>query len=225
MTTAGEKPSIDFTRYSAAIFDLDGTLVQSEHVWEAAKVDVARRYGLVPSRTLLDAHIGRGLKGFFDELFGQSLSPARHREISDQIDVLADAMMPSMRKPVPGARELLCRLHDDGKRIAICSSSPRRHIADALAMLGISHRIEVVVSAAELPLGKPAPLPFSTTLEVLGLPAAEACVFEDSLPGAQSAHAAGIAVFAVGSGCTVPEFAFCRVQAESFSSFVENHRR
>ena len=88
MTPAGEKPSIDFTRYSAAIFDLDGTLVQSEHVWEAAKVDVARRYGLVPSRTLLDAHIGRGLKGFFDELFGQSLSPARHREISDQIDVL-----------------------------------------------------------------------------------------------------------------------------------------
>lgn len=225
MTPAREKPSIDLTRHSAAIFDLDGTLAQSENVWEAAKVDVARRYGLVPSRKLLDAHIGRGLKGSFDELFGQSLSPASHRETSDQIVVLADAMMPSMRKPVPGARELLCRLHDNGKRIAICSSSPRLHIADALAMLGISQRIEVVVSAAELPLGMPAPLPFSTTLAILALPAAEAGVFEGSLPGGQSAHAAGIAVFAVGSGCTVPEFAFCRVQAESFSSFVENHRR
>lgn len=217
--------SIDISLYSAVIFDLDGTLVHSEHVWEAAKVAVAQHYGLVPSRALLNAHVGRGLIGFFDELFGQSLPPSRHREISVQIDAVADRFMPSMREPIPGARELLCALHDEGMRIAICSSSPRRHIADAVEMLGITDRIEAIVSATELPRGKPDPLPFRTTLGVLELPAIAACAFEDSLPGARSAHAAGIAVLAVGAGCTGPEFAFCRAQAENFGALIENHRQ
>lgn len=216
MTSTEEGANFDFTPYSAVIFDLDGTLVHSEHVWEAAKVDVARHYGLIPSRALLDAHVGRSLSGFFDELFGQSLASVKHREISIQIDTVADKLMPTMRKPIPGARELLCRLHDAGMRIAICSSSPRRHIVDALEMLGIAHRIEAIVSAADLPRGKPDPLPFRTTLEVLRLPAVAACAFEDSLPGARSAHAAGIAVLAVGAGCTSPDFAFCRAQAADF---------
>jgi len=225
MTPPKEKRSIDFTPYSAVIFDLDGTLVHSEHVWEAAKVDVARRYGLVPSRALLDAHVGRGLPGFFDELFGQSLPTLRHREISDQIDEVADRLMPSMREPIPGARDLLCALHDEGLRIAICSSSPRRHIAQALEMLEITHLIEAVVSGAELPRGKPDPLPFSTALDILKLAPAAACAFEDSLHGARSAHAAGIAVFAVGTGCSGPEFAFCHAQAESFRNWIETHRQ
>ncbi len=224
MTPTEKGWSIDFTTYSAVIFDLDGTLVHSEHVWEAAKVDVARRYGMVPSQALLNAHVGRGLSGFFDELFGKSLPPSKHREISNHIDAMADRLMPSMREPIPGARELLCTLHDEGMRIAICSSSPRRHIAEALEMLGITHRIEVIVSAAELPRGKPDPLPFSTTLGVLQLPAEATCAFEDSLPGARSAHAAGIAVFAVGAGCASPEFGFCSAQAENFFALISNHR-
>ena len=224
MTPPEDQRRIDFTRFSAVIFDLDGTLVHSEHVWEAAKVDVARRYGLVPSRALLDAHVGRGLPGFFDELFGQSLPHDRHREISGHIDDVADRLMPSMREPIPGALDLLCALHDEGLRIAICSSSPRRHIAQALEMLDITDRIEAVVSGAELPRGKPDPLPFSTALDLLKLPPAAACAFEDSLPGAISADAAGIAVFAVGAGCSDPKFGFCHAQAENFRTWIENHR-
>lgn len=51
----------DFTRFKAAIFDLDGSLVHSENAWKAAKIIVLAHYGLVLSRPVLDAHVGRGL--------------------------------------------------------------------------------------------------------------------------------------------------------------------
>lgn len=221
MTQSETGPGFDFSRYCAAIFDLDGTLVHSEHAWEAAKIEVLGHYGLVPSRALLDAYVGRGLAGFVDELFGPSLAPDRRREIGDRIGAAADLLLPEMREAVPGAPELLCRLHDAGLRIAICSSSPRRHIEGALEMLGIAGRIETIVSAAELPRGKPDPLPFSATLAALNLQPGDACVFEDSLPGARSAFAAGLPVLAVGKGCTGPEFAFCRIRAENFADLIQ----
>lgn len=217
MTVKTEREEeFNFSAYSAVIFDLDGTLVHSEHAWEAAKLEVAHSYGLAPSRAVLDAYIGRGLAGFISEIFGQDLTPAKLREIGNQMGAAADKLLPAMREPIPGASELLCTLHEQGMRIAVCSSSPRRHIVGALEMLEISHRIEAIISAADLPRGKPDPLPYTATLEALKLPATSTCAFEDSLPGAQSANAAGIAVLAVGAGCTASKFSFCHAQAEDF---------
>src|SRR5690606_24806420 len=174
------KPIFDPRVYRAAIFDLDGTLVHSEHVWERAKIEVTARYGKQPSRALLDAHVGRGLRDFLDELFGYPLSPETRREIGDQIGAEADIWLERLREPVPGAGEWLRDLAEAGLRIAICSSSPRRHIASAVEMLGITELVEVVVSGAELPRGKPDPLPFLTTLDGLALPAHDAFAVEDS---------------------------------------------
>ncbi len=215
------RPGLDFSRFRAAIFDLDGTLVHSEHAWEAAKIEVLGQHGHVPSRALLDAYVGRGLAGFLDEFFGPSLAPDRRRDIGNEIGAAADRLLPGMREAVPGASELLCNLHDAGLRIAICSSSPRRHIESAIDMLGIASRVETIVSAAELPRGKPDPLPFSATLEALDLTPRQACAFEDSLPGATSAFAAGLEVLAIGKGCTGPDFAFCHFRAEDFAELTQ----
>lgn len=206
-------------RFKAAIFDLDGTLVHSEHVWEAAKIETLARYGLLPSQSLLDAHVGRGLAGFLDEAFDRPLPPDERRTISDQIGAVADVLLPAMRHPVAGASELLKSLRSNGMRIAICSSSPRRHISGALDMLGVGDCIETIISGSELPRGKPDPLPYSTVLAALDLEPHTACAFEDSLPGARSAFAAGLSVFAIGAGCTGTEFAFCHKRSESFGDF------
>lgn len=210
----------DFTQFKAAIFDLDGTLVHSEHAWEAAKIKVLAQYGLVPSRPVLDAHVGRSLSDFLDEMFGEPLSPEQLRKIGNQIGAAADDLLPKMRNPVAGAADLLCSLHEDGLRIAICSSSPRRHIVSALTELHINDCIETIVSAAELPRGKPDPLPYLATLSSLGLKPQVACAFEDSRPGATSAYMAGVSVFAIGEGCTAPEFSFCHARAESFTDLA-----
>lgn len=209
----------DFRQFKAAIFDLDGTLIHSEHAWEAAKIEVLATYGLVPSKTVLDAHVGRGLNGFLDEMFGDPLSPEQRLKIGKQIGAAADILLPKMRKPVAGAADLLCSLDENGLMIAICSSSPRRHIVSALAALRIDDRIDTIVSGAELPRGKPDPLPYLATLSALGIDPHSACAFEDSQSGTTSAFLAGISVFAIGESCTGPEFSFCHARAESFSDF------
>lgn len=209
----------DLTQFKAAIFDLDGTLIHSEHAWEAAKIEVLAQYGLVPSKSVLDAHVGRGLGDFLDEMFGEPLLPEQQRKMGNQIGAAADVLLPKMRNPVAGAADLLCSLYEDGLRIAICSSSPRRHIVSALAALRIDDRIETIVSAAELPRGKPDPLPYLATLSALDLKPHAACAFEDSQPGATSAFMAGVSTFAIGEGCTGPDFAFCHARAESFADF------
>ncbi len=194
----------DFSAFSAAIFDLDGTLVHSEHAWAEAKLTVLRRHGLSATQALLDAHVGRGLNGFLDDAFGRALGAREQVEIGNEIGAMADKLLPQMREPVAGAADVLCRLHDSGLRIAICSSSPRRHIASAMQMLEISGRVETVVSGADLPRGKPDPLPYSTTLSKLGVPPGAACAFEDSVAGVTSALSAGLSVLAIGPGCTGP---------------------
>ncbi|WP_319530196.1 HAD family phosphatase [uncultured Cohaesibacter sp.] len=206
--------------FKASIFDLDGTLVHSEHVWEEAKLTVLSEYGFTPTRAVLDAHIGRGLGDFLEDVFGHPLSQEQKTEIGNKIGAKADVLLPQMRMPVEGSADLLKALHETGQRIAICSSSPRRHIVSAMAELGITDCIETIVSGSELPKGKPHPLPYLTALSALKLDPQDACAFEDSLPGAKSAHAAGLSVFAIGEGCTGPNFSFCTRAAESFPDFM-----
>lgn len=217
MTGAARETMFEPTRFRAAIFDLDGTLVHSEHVWERAKVEVTARYGKRPSQALLDAHVGRGLKDFLDELFGMPLTPDMRRAIGEQIGAEADLWLDKLREPVPGAREWLVSLAEAGLRIAICSSSPRRHIMGALEMLDVTDVVELAVSGAELPVGKPDPLPFLTTLDRLGLAAADAFAIEDSVPGARAATGAGLFTLAIGPGCTGPAYDFCHLRAESYA--------
>ncbi|WP_347313365.1 HAD family hydrolase [Defluviimonas sp. SAOS-178_SWC] len=217
MTTPARDAIFDPTRFRAAIFDLDGTLVHSEHVWEQAKIEVTARYGKRPSRALLDAHVGRGLKDFLDELFGMPLTPEMRRVIGDQIGAEADLWLDRLREPVPGARNWLLSHAEAGRRIAVCSSSPRRHIDGALEMLDLRDIVELSVSGAELPVGKPDPLPFVTTLRTLGLAAEDAFAVEDSVAGARSATGAGLFTVAVGPGCTGPAYDFCQIRAEIYA--------
>lgn len=192
----------DFSAFTAAVFDLDGTLVHSEHAWMEAKVEVLRRHGISADQSLLDAHVGRGLRDFLDEAFGRTLSAREQQAIGNEIGAEADELLPTMREPVVGAADVLCHLHDRGLRIAICTASPMRHVLSAMDMLGISDRIETIVSASDLPRGKPDPLPYVTAVSQLEVLPATACAFEDSVPGVTSATAAGLSVLAVGPGCS-----------------------
>ena len=205
---------------SAAIFDLDGTLIHSEHAWEAAKIEVLERHGITPARALLDAYVGQGLSGFLDAAFDNQLSHTARTGIANEIGAKADVLLPKMREPIAGAAHFLSALHNAGLRIAICSSSPRRHITGALEMLEVSDRVELIVSGADLPRGKPDPLPYATTLNELDLEPHLVCAFEDSRSGVSSALGAGLLTVAVGPGCKGPDFADCHYQAHSFGDLA-----
>jgi HAD superfamily hydrolase (TIGR01509 family) len=206
--------------YKAAIFDLDGTLVLSEPAWEEAKRRVLARLGVQIPQSLYDAFVGRGLRGFLTEVLGPDLSDERRTDFANQIGAEADVLLPLMRLPVPGAAQSVIRLAEAGLGIAVCSSSPRRHIYAALDQLGLASRVTAIVSGADLPRGKPDPLPYLETLRLLDLDPAQAFAVEDALPGVIAAHAAGLDVIGIGGAFLTPGFAdYCRVQVPDYASF------
>jgi HAD superfamily hydrolase (TIGR01509 family) len=208
------------TRYRAAIFDLDGTLVHSEPAWEAAKRRVLSRLGVEVSQDIYDAFVGRGLRSFLAEVLPPDLPEARRTEIANAMGAEADVLLPLLRQPIAGAAESVLRLAGAGLRIAVCSSSPRRHILAALDQLGLADRVAAIVSAADLPRGKPDPLPYQETLRLLELDPAAAFAVEDAMPGVISAHTAGLDVIGIGAECVKPAFReYCRLQVPDYASF------
>ena len=191
--------------------------MDSEPAWEKAKRIVSARYGHSPTQAQIDATIGRSLDVFIAEVFGIS-DPAEALARRDEIFDEADTWLPQMRVAVPGAVDFLRDLRARGLRIAICSSSGRRHIEAAASFLGISDNVDLIVSAAELARGKPDPLPYQVSVQLLDLPPDHAIAVEDALPGAQSAKSAGLFTIAVGGPAMAAEFSFCDLQAPHYGA-------
>ncbi|MFT7107617.1 MAG: sugar-phosphatase [Yoonia sp.] len=213
--------NLRLSQFRAAIFDLDGTLVLSEPAWELAKRRVLDTLGVTVPHKVYAAFVGRGVRGFLTHVLGSELSDARCAELVHLIGAEADILLPQMRQCIPGASDAVKWLASEGLRVAVCSSSPRRHIYAALAQLGLTDCVSVIVSGAELSKGKPDPLPYLETLRQLNhLSAAEAFCVEDALPGVLSARAAGLMVIGIGDECLKPEFApLCRHRLRNYQEF------
>lgn len=211
---------MNLSQYRAAIFDLDGTLVHSEPAWEAAKRRVMGRLGIEVPQTTYDAFVGRGLRGFLTEVLGPDLTDSHRSDLANEIGAEADVLLPLLRQPIPGAAQSVIRLAEAGLRIAICSSSPSRHIHAALGQLGVADLVGTIVSGADLPRGKPDPLPYLETLRLLDLRPTEAFAVEDALPGLVSAYEAGLTVIAIGRECVKAGFPeYCSVWVPDYSNF------
>ena len=191
----------------ALIFDLDGTLVESEPAWEAAKRIVLARHAITVTQGFLDAFVGRGLRGFLADAAGATLTTDLRDQMAEEIGAEADRLLPLLRQPKAGATAFLRATHASGLRVAICSSSPRRHILQALDQLGTADLVDTIVSGADLTHGKPDPMPYLETLRLMSLTPNEAAVVEDAVPGFHSARAAGLAVIGIGATAMQPEHA------------------
>ncbi|WP_114285839.1 HAD family hydrolase [Candidatus Halocynthiibacter alkanivorans] len=197
---------LDFSGYDAVIFDLDGTLVLTEHVWQAAKRSVAARFDVTVPDATLHAHTGRRLTDFVSEqLFTANDQPMAFGVAVAAIEAEALQRLGAELSAVPGAQLLIRQLHESGHRLAICSSSSLKAIHIALDVLAIRDCFQEIFSAADLPLGKPDPAPFLATAQLMGVAPGHCVAIEDSLAGVTSATSAGMFTIAVGNEPGVAE--------------------
>ncbi|MFD1795167.1 HAD family phosphatase [Paracoccus aurantiacus] len=201
--------------FQAAIFDLDGTLIDSEPAWEMAKRAIAARHGRPITDAQIAASVGRSMDQLLIEVFDPA-TPAAARAIEEEVYAAVDEWMPQLRKPVPGAAEFLRDLHRFGLRIALCSSSPERLIRDALMQIDVLEIVDLIVSADPLPRRKPDPMPYEVTAEKLGLPHKALVVFEDAIAGVRSAKGAGLFTVGIGPETALPEFSICDLRAPDY---------
>ena len=214
---------LDISHVEAAIFDMDGTLVESEHIWAEAKQDIAQCAGKNITDDELKQYIGRGLNDFIDEVLEPTTLKQR-TELNQKIkeNVLKDYSYKI--RVIDGAVDILNAFSSAGIRIAICSSGPLQAIENSLLALNVTELVEVIVSGETLSMNKPNPLPYLHTLEKLDVEARNAIVFEDTISGLKSATAAGITTIVVGNYSDDPIFSSATLIDPLLSNFYLSSR-
>jgi mannitol-1-/sugar-/sorbitol-6-phosphatase len=188
----GGGPALDLGSVAAALFDLDGTLVDSEPVHRAAwKSFFDSRGWHVSEETYASHFVGR--RGA--DAFRSTDGPWRDEDPDELLAEVLTHLAAVRTEPgaIPGAAELVRSVHRAEVPIAVVTSAMRSWVDEALEFLGVADLVTVVVSAEDVTAGKPDPEGYLAACDRLGVDPGEVVAFEDSVSGVTAASAAGIA--------------------------------
>jgi HAD superfamily hydrolase (TIGR01509 family) len=190
-------------RPAAVLWDMDGTLVDTEPAWMAAEHALAEAYGRTWSVEQALALVGSDLLAAGETIRVQLALPLSTGRI---VEWLLDRVTESVEREVlwrPGARELLDDLRAHQVPCALVTMSYRRFAQAALRALP-EGTFAAVVTGDEVDLGKPHPEPYLRAAHLLGVTIRDCIAIEDSEPGVASAEAAGCRVLVVPHHVAVP---------------------
>ncbi|TML56615.1 MAG: HAD family phosphatase [Actinobacteria bacterium] len=180
----------------AVVFDLDGVLLDSEHVWDEVREELTRERG------------GRWHEGAQRQMMGMSsLEWSRYmhdelgvpdppEEISKEVVRRVETIYRRHLPAVPGARDAVERLAEHWP-LGLASSSNRELIELALELLNVADRFAATVSSEEVSRGKPAPNVYLEAARRLQVEPTRAAAIEDSHNGILAAKAAGMRVLVI----------------------------
>ena len=180
----------------AVVFDMDGVLIDSEHVWDEIRERLAREWGGRYSPAAQRAMMGMSSVEWSRYMHDELGIPQTPPEIDDEVVRRMLARYRDELPVVPGALAAVSRLHEAGLVLAVASSSNRPLIDTVLDSAGVASFFAVTVSSEEVSRGKPAPDVYLEAARRLGVPAARCAAIEDSASGIRSAAAAGMRVLA-----------------------------
>jgi HAD superfamily hydrolase (TIGR01509 family) len=184
--------------FAAAIFDLDGLLVDSEPLWQQAEVEILGDLGvpLVPSAC-------RQTKGMFVAevtRYWYERYPWRGPDPDEVAVAVVDRVIDLVTtegRLQPGARGAIALCRDHGTSLAVASSSEHRLVRQVLDHFGLASEFPVVCSAEDELYGKPHPAVFLAAAVELGVAPARCLAWEDAPAGVLAAKAARMACVAV----------------------------
>lgn len=180
-------------RMEAVIFDLDGVLVDSEPVHHRAMQRLIAPHAVTADEYAL--FVGVSLEWTVEWLkrrfgFAEPVDALAQR----YDDLVTEQLLREPPTPLDGATELIEMVRERGRAIALASQSRPRWVEATLDGSGLRGQFDLVVTAAEVARAKPAPDVYLHAAERLGVRAEACLVVEDSVPGVESARAAGMFV-------------------------------
>ena len=208
----------------AAIFDMDGLLIDSERIIMQGCIEAAAEIGIQYTQAQYVELVGRVWSDSSRIMAEQLGGEANMQHVIAGLNRFLDAR-DHVFPLKPGAQALLEFYQSQGVVCSVASSSPVAHISHRLGYVGVLEMFAHVTSGQEVQRGKPSPDIYLLALQKLGLPAAACIAFEDSEQGAQAAIAAGLRVV------VVPDLkqpsAFVRAHAhqvvDSLQGWLESH--
>jgi sugar-phosphatase len=182
----------------AAIFDMDGLLIDSEPLWQQAEREV---FGSVGVRiTPEQAEVTMGLRTDEVTAYWYARQPWTGRSLADvENAVIARVaqLIATQGEPKPGVDHALDFFARRRYRIGLASNSPELLIDAVLRRLAIGRHFAALCSSVHEARGKPDPAVYLTAAAKLGVSPSHCVVLEDSAPGVRAAKAAGMIVIAV----------------------------
>ncbi len=182
---------------SAAIWDVDGTLVDTAELHFQAWQAVCREQGRSFSRADFTATFGRRNPEILRSLFGEDLPDDEITAFGDRKEVLYRAAAAQGVELLPGVKKLVEDLHGCGFAQAIGSSAPHANLELILRITGLARFFAAVVGSEDTQRGKPDPRVFLLAAERLGVSPSCCVVLEDAVAGVQAARAGGMKCIAV----------------------------
>ena len=184
--------------YRALLFDLDGTLAETDSLHLPTWVDALQPYGVeVDEEFYRDRISGRSTAEIVRELL-PDLTDEQGRSIGEAKEACFRERASEL-EPLPGLVDFVIQGRELGMRIALVTNAPEENVEAILPALKLRDLFDVVVLADEVEAVKPDPAPYRAALEKISLPAEVTLAFEDSVSGISSSVAAGIPTVGIAS--------------------------
>ena len=187
------------TRITTLLFDIDGTLVDSNDFHVQAWLEVFRNAGHDFSAEIVHGQIGKG---------GDNLLPALLPDLSEEEqERIAQGHGPAYRdkymgrvRPFPGARDLLVRGKEEGFTVALATSANPEELDHYVELLDARELIDLTTSKGDVEATKPAPDIFAAAVDKAGIRPQEALVIGDTPYDVLAANRAGVQAIGLLSG-------------------------
>jgi HAD superfamily hydrolase (TIGR01509 family) len=217
----------------AIIFDFDGVVADTEPLHLAMFQRVLEEEGLtLGERDYFEKYVGLDDKGCFQAILAVSGRPTPAGTIRRLVDRKAAIMLEHLKTHLvifPGVVEFVA-MAAAGHRLAIASGALRHEIEYILEAAGIRRAFEHITAAEDVRKGKPDPEAYLHTLQRLNqkapVGASECLVIEDTIPGIQAAHAAGMRCLAVSNTCPADQLTIADAVTATLKGYdLESLRR
>ncbi|MCS6954081.1 MAG: HAD family phosphatase [Bryobacterales bacterium] len=189
----------------AVLWDLDGTLVDSEEYHWRAWRDTMAAEGVPLTREQFLATFGQRNDSILRLWLGERATPEAIRRIGEAKEACYRRLVRELGLcPAPGAAEWIRRLHAENWAQAVASSAPRRNVETVLEVTGLAPYFAATVAAEDVTRGKPDPEVFLVAAARLGVPPDRCVVVEDAPAGIEAARRAGMRTIALSRGSGAP---------------------
>jgi beta-phosphoglucomutase len=177
----------------AVLWDLDGTLVDSEEYHWRSWRDTLAAEGIALGYETFLASFGQRNDRILRGWLGPAADAERIQRIGDSKEVEYRRLAREEGvQPLPGAADWVARLNRAGWKQAIASSAPRANVEVVVAALGFEHVIDAIAAAEDVTRGKPDPDVFLEAARRVGVPPGRCIVVEDAAAGIEAARRAGM---------------------------------
>jgi HAD superfamily hydrolase (TIGR01509 family) len=187
-------------RIRGVIFDIDGTLIDSNDAHARAWVDALAEYGIEVPFERARRMIGMGSDKLLPELAGVEKESTLGREIADRRGEIFKKRYQPTLVAFPGSRDLLLRMRDAGLALAVATSAKGDELHAFLDVAGVADLVEEATSSSDVTRSKPDPDIVAAALDKLGLDPGEVLMVGDTPYDVEAASRAGISAVAVRCG-------------------------